>query len=133
MASPSGNFLMNIACVGIGGAAGSVARYLMNRGAIEMFGTRFPAGTLAVNIIGCLIAGCLLFSITERESPSPAARLLLMTGFLGGLTTFSAFGYETVLLFQQGNTGRAAANVLANVVLSLSAVFAGFAGMRAIL
>lgn len=131
MASPGTSLLVSISLVGVGGALGSIARYAVNRGAIELFGARFPAGTLSANLIGCTLAGILLFFISARDTPSPHMRLLLMTGFLGGLTTFSAFGYETVLLFQQDNSGRALMNVAANVGLSLAAVWLGFAGARA--
>jgi CrcB protein len=124
--------LTNVLLVAAGGAAGSVARYAINGLAVATVGTRFPAGTLTANLLGCLIIGVLLFFIMDRAQPSVAVQRLLITGFLGGLTTFSSFGYETVLLMRQGEVGKAALNIGANVVLGLGAVWGGFAAARAI-
>jgi CrcB protein len=125
--------------VAVGGAFGSVARYSINGLALRIAGkdlttgTRFPLGTLIANLLGCLIIGILLFFIMDRNQPAAWVRLLVITGFLGGLTTFSSFGYDTILLMQQGEVGRALLNIGANVVLGLAAVWLGFAGTRAIL
>ncbi len=122
---------VNIALVAVGGAAGSVARYGFNLAADRVIGNRFPAGTLAANVLGCLIIGAFLFFITDRAQPSPQVRLLAITGFLGGLTTFSSFGSETIQLVLAGSIGRAVVNVAANVVIGLSAVFLGYTLARA--
>lgn len=117
--------------VGAGGAAGSVARYFVSLGAAPI-SARFPAGTLVVNGVGCLLAGVMLFFVTKMDAPSAPVRLLVATGFLGGLTTFSAFGSETVRLMQLGDYRRAAMNIAANLVLGLLAVLAGYAAARAV-
>src|SRR5688500_2510394 len=80
---------------------------------------RFPAGTLAVNLIGCFIAGLLAGMAVKQDVFSPEARLFLFTGLLGGFTTFSAFGLETLLLLKRGETGVAIANVVVSVIVGL--------------
>jgi len=117
--------------VAAGGAVGSVVRYLINAAATSM-STRFPYATLFANALGCFLAGILLFFVMQRDQPSLHLRLLLATGFLGGLTTFSAFGFETVQLFLRGQIPAAFLNIAANVALSLGAVFLGFAAARAL-
>ena len=117
-----------ILLVALGGAIGSVARFklsgLVLHHAIDW---RFPAGTFAVNVIGCLIAG-ILAALAERHSFFDAdMRLLLFTGLLGGFTTFSAFGLETVHLLKRGDVGVALANVLLSVACGLAALWLGMA------
>lgn len=85
----------------------------------------FPSGTLAVNLIGCLAIGLLAYLIDSRGAAGPATRAFLLVGVLGGFTTFSAFGNETLNLIRDGETALAGANILANVVLGLGAVWAG--------
>jgi CrcB protein len=111
--------------VALGGALGASARYgastLLNRVA----GASFPLGTLAVNAVGCALAGAALGWL-ERE-PSPAhVRLFLIVGVLGGFTTFSAFGVETLALHRDGRSVAALGNVALNVVLGLFATFVGW-------
>ena len=92
--------------VAIGGAVGSVARYKL--GALVFHHTlawKFPAGTFTVNVLGCLVAGLLLGLGERHDFLTAEARVLLFTGFLGGFTTFSAFGVETVALIQRGEWG----------------------------
>jgi CrcB protein len=120
---------LTIASVGLvaaGGAAGSVARYLISHASRVAIDGRFPWGTLCVNIGGCALAGVVLHLAIDRQSLPQNMQLLLLTGFLGGLTTFSAFGFETLRLAQSGAPGLAALNVLANVALSLGAVWIGW-------
>jgi CrcB protein len=114
--------------VALGGALGSVARYKLS-GAIlhHTLDWRFPAGTFAVNVLGCLVAG-LLAALAERHDMfSGQARLLLFTGILGGFTTFSAFGLETMHLVKRGELGIAAANVALSVAAGLAALWLGMA------
>ena len=86
----------------VGGGLGSVVRYLVTLGLARAFGVQFPFGTLAVNLSGCLLMGFVLELALATSSLSPAARLALTTGFLGGLTTYSSFNYETTKLLEGG-------------------------------
>lgn len=104
-------------------------------GIVEWFATRhpgsFPWGVLAVNAVGCFAIG-LLYSVCEgRVELSPDARVALQGGFLGGLTTFSAFGLDTWRLVETGHSGLAAANVTGNVAVGMFAVALGVIGGRA--
>jgi CrcB protein len=112
--------------VALGGAIGSVARYKLS-GAIlhHTLDWRFPAGTFAVNVTGCLVAG-LLAGLAEKQDMFTAdVRLLLFTGLLGGFTTFSAFGLETMYLVKRGELGIATANVALSVLAGLFALWLG--------
>lgn len=121
---------MSALLVAVGGAAGSVLRYWMSgvaQRSVPATGmwSVFPLGTLAVNVIGCLIVGALA-EIGERRGPlSPEARSLLMVGFLGGFTTFSAFANETVAAWRSGAVAVAVVNVVLSVVTCVAAVLAG--------
>ncbi len=110
----------------IGGSLGAISRYGMTLLAARLFGTRFPWGTLAVNLAGCFLIG-LAFSLGDRVSfvMNPAARLFFMTGFLGALTTFSTFGLETVNSLRLESALIALANVLSNNIIGLALVFLG--------
>lgn len=115
-----------------GGAAGSVLRYLVSGLAQRVFvsGTgvaaAFPAGTLVVNVTGSLLIGLLAGLAESRNLFGPDARLLLVTGLLGGYTTFSAFSLETLLLLRAGQTATAFATVGLQVLLGVAAAWAGF-------
>jgi len=113
--------------VAIGGGIGAAARFLVSGWAAERFGGSFPYGTLIVNVAGCLIIGVVMGLVTERIIVNPYWRLLLTTGFLGGLTTFSSFGYETLKLAEDGAFGLAAWNILLNVMPGLMATWVGIA------
>jgi CrcB protein len=80
----------------LGGAAGSLARYVAGGAIMNRFGGRFPLGTLVINVTGSFFIGLLMVLFTERFQPHPHWRLLLVVGFLGGYTTFSSFEYETI-------------------------------------
>ena len=111
--------------VAVGGALGCVARYQC--GALVLHHTlawKFPAGTFLVNVLGCLLAGGIIGVAEHHNFLTPEARLLIFTGFLGGFTTFSAFGVETVSLLQKGEWGVAAAYVLLSVACGLAALWA---------
>ena len=118
--------------VAAGGAIGSLTRYLVGLWALRAFGPAFPWGTLGVNVVGSFAIGLFGETILRRFGGSELLRLLLVTGFLGGFTTFSAFSLDTAVLFERGEMGAAALYVLASVGLSLVAVFAGLALARAI-
>ena len=114
--------------VALGGAAGSVARYGVSRAALSAFGPGTPLPTLAVNIAGSFAMGLLAALLVQRgQDWSP----LLMTGLLGGFTTFSAFSLDAVTLWTRGHQAAAAAYVAASVLLSIAALAAGLALGRA--
>lgn len=107
--------------VGLGGAVGSMLRYGVG---LLLASAAFPYATLAVNVAGCLGIGLLLPSVERAAALPPDVRLLVVVGFLGGFTTFSAFGSETIALLRSG-MAPAALNVVANVGLGLAAVAVG--------
>jgi fluoride exporter len=121
-----GHPLTKIALVMIGGSMGALSRYGISLLAVRLFGTGFPWGTLLVNLGGCFLIG-LSFALADRSAlMNPSARLLFVTGFLGALTTFSTFGYETFSAIQAGSHWLAMGNVLLNNVVGLILVFMGF-------
>jgi fluoride exporter len=122
---------MKVLLAGCGGFLGSIARYLLG-GAIHRLvqAPVFPFGTLVVNVSGCLAIGLLGGLADQRGLLSPGARVFLLIGVLGGFTTFSSFGYETFQLARDGETLLALANILLQLVLGLSAVWAGNAVIR---
>lgn len=118
--------------VGAGGAIGSMLRYLTGLWALHRFGPSFPWGTLWVNVTGSFLIGVLAELIMRKFGASAEMRVFLITGVLGGYTTFSAFSLDAIMLFERGDIALAATYVAASVVLSLLAVFGGLALMRAI-
>jgi len=125
--------MLNILLVAIGGAIGSVARYLTGMLSIRLLGTGFPWGTLAVNVIGSLAIGIFAELIARRFSAPLEWRLFIITGFLGGFTTFSAFSLDVATLIDNGNLALALTYVALSMLVSMFAVFAGLAMMRALL
>jgi CrcB protein len=125
--------MMNVLLVALGGAVGSVCRYLVGVWTLRWFGSSFPWGTLAVNVIGCFAIGLLTEMIARRFDASAELRLLVVTGLIGGFTTFSAFSLDAISLYERGATAAAASYVLASVVVSFGAVVAGLALGRAML
>lgn len=124
---------MKLLWIGLGGCAGSILRYLVAGWAQESSrSASFPYGTLAVNVLGCLAIGALSQLADARGVFSAETRLFLFVGLLGGFTTFSTFGYETLNLARDGEMLAALLNVTANVVLCLLAVWAGRAGALAL-
>ena len=109
---------------GIGGFAGSALRFVVSGFVQNISGSiRFPYGTLAVNLIGCLVIGFLSQLAETRGFFSAEARTLIFIGVLGGFTTFSAFGNETINLWRDGESALASANIAAHLVLCLGAVW----------
>lgn len=109
--------------VALGGAIGASARYLTGVAALRLMGPGFPWGTLVVNVIGSFLMGAIVILLAELSANRFAP--LLMTGLLGGFTTFSAFSLDAVTLWERGETMQAATYVAASVVLSLAALMAG--------
>lgn len=122
--------LKTLLIVAAGGALGSSARYLVNVGAMRLAGPGFPAGTLAVNVAGSFLMGVLAVVLAHHGGTRHAP--FLMTGVLGGFTTFSAFSLDAVSLWTRGQAGVAAAYVLGSVALSVAALLAGMAAGRAL-
>ena len=114
-----------------GGAVGTGARYLLATAVTRAFGN-FPFGTMAVNVLGSFLAGVLMVLALEKSALSPDLRLILVTGVLGGFTTYSSFNYETLHLAQSGAGALAVVNVAATVIVCLLAGIAGIWLGRAI-
>jgi CrcB protein len=122
---------MNLLIVGLGGAAGSILRYLTSH-LVSGKTTFFPAllGTFAVNITGCFIIG-IVYGLSERfDWLTPQWRLFLATGLCGGYTTFSAFAYENVALWQHGNYATSFAYIFLSIFVCLLATFGGIAATK---
>ena len=119
--------MMKLLLVGSGGFFGSILRYLVS-GALYRFLEKpvFPYGTLAVNVIGCLLIGLLGGLSEQRQILTAEMRLLLMVGFLGGFTTFSTFGYELFIFVRDGQIINSLINMSLHVVLGFIAVWFGF-------
>jgi CrcB protein len=116
---------MRVLFVGIGGFLGSVLRYGVAAAAQRWSGAAvFPIGTLAVNVIGCFAIGFLM-DLAERSAFSAEARAFVFVGVLGGFTTFSAFGNETVALLRNGRSSEAFLNIAAHLVIGLGCVMLG--------
>ena len=122
--------MVRLLAVGLGGALGAIARYGVSGLVHRWWGGAFPIGTLAVNVIGCLIIGGLMTLIEDRPLLSPEARLFLTIGLLGSFTTFSTVGYETFEMLRDNALARAALNLAA--FIGLLAVWAGRVLVRTI-
>lgn len=109
----------------LAGAAGVGTRYLVGLWAGERLGTAFPYATLIVNVAGCFLIALVMQTALNVATFSPTLRLALTTGFLGGLTTYSSFAYETTKLVQDGARGAALANVAITTVACFVAVALG--------
>jgi fluoride exporter len=116
----------------LGGALGSAARYLTVLAAVRWFGTEFPWGTFFVNVTGSLAIGVLIASIGQWFPGAAAARVFLITGVLGGFTTFSAFSFDLFSLLERRAILQAVFYSVGSVLLSLLAVAVGYWAMKAV-
>ena len=123
-ASPT--FYVNLLLIAIGGALGSVARYLFSTLVLRASGSLLPIGTFAVNLAGCLAFGCMMGAAQQRFIMTPQTRAFLLIGVLGGFTTFSSYAYESFALMQDGQFAAAAFNIIGQVVAGLVGVWAGY-------
>ena len=121
-----------LAAVAVGGAAGSVFRFLIGGWFLQRVGAGFPWGTLVINVSGAFLIGIVLQLAQARIGLNPYARLLLATGILGGYTTFSAFAYETYLLGRDGLAMQSLAYGFGSVIAGVAAVVLGIAITRAV-
>jgi len=116
---------LQIFAIMIGGAIGAAMRFMVSNGVYSLLGREFPYGTLAVNIIGSFFMGLLTVMILERGDFDPLIKLAILVGFLGSFTTFSTFSMDTLALINDGALLRAFINMIANVVICVSAVWLG--------
>jgi CrcB protein len=123
--------LSSLISVALGGAIGASLRYLTNVFAGRLLGAGFPWGTITVNILGSFLMGVLVVAIARRGGQAYAP--LLMTGVLGGFTTFSAFSLDALTLFERGETGTAGLYVGLTLGLSLAAISLGLFVARAVI
>lgn len=110
----------------LGAGLGGLARYWVGLAFHRWAGSEFPVGTLLINVTGCLAMGYLMVRFAQSDPDRDHVRVAVLVGVLGGYTTFSAFGKETLELVQSGEAGRAVLYVLLSVVLSLLAVWGGW-------
>jgi CrcB protein len=124
--------LLNVLQVALGGAVGAALRYLTGIGVVRLFGHGgFPLGIITVNVVGSFLMG--VFVVVAAQKSLTHLGPLMMTGFLGGFTTFSAFSLETVTLFERGETVQAVAYVLISVLVSIAALVAGLLLTRGVM
>jgi CrcB protein len=120
-----------LAWVCLGSAIGGGLRYLAQQAAAALLGLAFPYGTLFVNVSGSFLIGLIMHVGLSTDAISPTTRLFLTTGIMGGLTTYSAFNYETLGLLREGALLMASLNLVLTVVLCLVAGLLGLAAGRA--
>ncbi|HKY27779.1 MAG TPA: fluoride efflux transporter CrcB [Pyrinomonadaceae bacterium] len=118
--------------VGLAGLAGTLLRYWLSGVVARRFGETFPWGTMAVNVIGCFLAGATFYLTEERFLVSPTVRTVILIGLLGGFTTFSSYGLQTFTLIREGEFGWATLNVAVSNLLGLLMVWAGYVSVKAL-
>ena len=118
--------LAQVGVVGLAGAFGAAARYVLGRFIAERAGSQFPLGTLLINVTGAFGIG-LLFAVAGRKFINPTSQVVLATGFLGGYTTFSTMSWEGVQLVRGGSTRSSLLYLGSNLVLGLLAAALGLA------
>ena len=117
---------LNILLVGLGGFVGAIGRYLLGGFVHQVSGEHwFPYGTLAVNLIGCLLIGLIMGLVETKGALSSQAQIFILVGVLGSFTTFSTFGFETLELFRQSRELSALMNIGAHLLLGLLGVWIG--------
>ncbi|WP_133495289.1 fluoride efflux transporter CrcB [Stakelama pacifica] len=116
----------------LGGAIGAAGRHLLGRAALALMGPGFPWGTMAANILGGLLMGLLVGTLSRISAPGEGLRLFLAVGVLGGFTTFSSFSLDTVNMIERGQMLPALVYVLVSVTVSIAAVAGGMAIVRSV-
>lgn len=110
----------------LGGGLGSAARYLVSK-AYAAVHPSFPFATLTSNFLSCVAFGLIIMLGADKLNISPSVKLLMLTGFCGGFSTYSSFTFETVELFKNGNNGMAFSNIILNFLLSVTGLYLGVA------
>lgn len=119
--------MIKLFLVGAGGFFGSVSRYILSGLVYRILGnTYFPYGTLAVNVLGCLLIGFFGGLSESRQLFSPEIRLLIFIGFIGGFTTFSTFGYEVFNFTRDGQIIASLSNILLHIIFGIGATWFGY-------
>ena len=111
--------------IALGGGIGSILRYLTAIVINKYYTTIFPLATLVVNILGCLLIGIIMGLLEKNQVTDSAMKWLFVTGFCGGFTTFSTFGYENIALLQNQQSGLAFLYIAASIIIGLFAVWLG--------
>lgn len=124
--------MWNYVAVALGGVIGCCARYGVSQAVQAFYGRSFPLATLIINVSGCLAMGFLFYLTLERVSISPSLRVAILTGVLGGFTTFSTFAMEALLLAEDGEVRTALLYVALSVGLGIGAAFLGAYWARSI-
>jgi CrcB protein len=124
--------MMKTILIGLAGLVGTILRYWLSGLAARQYGETFPWGTIAVNLIGCFLAGAIFYVTEERVLVSPTLRTMILIGLLGGFTTFSSYGLQTFALLRDGQFGLATLNVAASNVVGLVMVWAGYVASKAL-
>ena len=117
--------MQKIILIALAGLVGTLLRYWLSGFVARQYGETFPWGTMAVNLIGCLVAGAVFFLTEERFLVSPTVRTVILIGLLGGFTTFSSYGLQTFTLLRDGEFGLAILNVITSNILGLFMVWVG--------
>ncbi len=120
-----GSAEVNTLLVFVGGGIGATARYWMSGLVYRWWGSSFPYGTFFENLIGCFLIGFLMTGFEERFVVNPSLRIFLTIGILGGFTTFSTFGFETISMMREAEYFYVALNIILSVVVCLGATYAG--------
>jgi CrcB protein len=111
--------------IAIGGVLGCWARYAMTNLVQAIYGRDFPYATLSINVLACFLMGFLFVETLERLTISPVLRIGILTGFIGGFSTFSTFAMETLLLAEQGDADKSVLYVVLSIFLGMLATFGG--------
>ena len=113
--------------IGLAGLAGTLLRYWLSGLVARQYGETFPWGTVAVNLLGCLVTGAVFNLTDERFLVNPTLRTVILIGLMGGFTTFSSYGLQTFTLLRDGDFGLATLNIGISNALGLLMVWAGYA------
>lgn len=125
MAMPPDTMMTRLMLIAVGGAAGSLSRYLLSGFVQRFLGADFPWGTWAVNVLGSFLFGLVWILSEERYILSSSARIMLLVGFMGAFTTFSTYVFESANLAESGNWLALAANIAGQNVLGILCFYAG--------